>query len=98
SVSGTIRADHNYTASPTPPFAPGVLHVLSSPGVPLTVDNPTFIGGTNDASVTFTADNGYNFGVYALKIDNAGGAAVVGSRTVIVNNGNRTTGYAGSTR
>ena len=98
SVTGTIRADHDYALSPTPAFAPGILHVLSSPGVPMVIDNPTSLGGTNDASATFTANNGYIFGVYAMKLDNAGGVAAVGTRTITVDNGVRTGGYAGSTQ
>src|SRR5207249_2299553 len=70
--SGTIRADHNFTMMPTPAFAPGILHILGpGPGVPLVLDNPTSIGGTNAASVTFTSNNGYNIQVYGLMLGNA---------------------------
>jgi hypothetical protein len=99
SSSGIIRADHNYTAAPGAPYAPGILHTLGAPapGGTLTVDNPAFIGATNAASVTFTADNGYNFQMYSMTLANAGGAAPVGTRTVVVNNGDRRDlGYAGS--
>jgi hypothetical protein len=75
--------------TPAAPAFPG------GPGGSITVDNPTLIGGTNAASITFTADNGYNFGTYNLVLGNSPPVAAVGTRTVTVDNGSRREGYAG---
>ena len=96
SSDGIIRADHNYTLNPAPAFAPGTVHRIGGPGAPVVVDNPGFLGGTSDAIVRFNADNGYNFQLNSIRLDNAGGAAMPFTRTVVVQNGQRTTGYAGS--
>jgi autotransporter-associated beta strand protein len=88
SSSGTVFADLNYADAVIPAPAP-TTHLLG----PVTVDN---IGGPA-ASITFQADNDFNFesagGLYLLNVD--GFAAP--TRTVDVENGNLRTGIDGST-
>jgi len=99
SALGTESADWNYTAVAVPPtfafpMGAGLVHTLG----PVTVDNPTFFGGTSAASITFAANQGFNFTSPMLVLGNAGGFAVPPSRTVSVVNGDLKTGYAGSIR
>ena len=54
-TDAVIRGDHDYTALPLPPFAPGSVYSMST----VTLDHTTSPGAA--ASLRFSADNGYNF-------------------------------------
>lgn len=94
SADGIVRADHNYLAAVMPAYLPGITHTLGS----TVVDNPTGLGGTSAATITFEADNGYNHLLTMLTLANGALAPGLPSRNVVVNNGQRYAGYVGSTR
>jgi len=89
SISGTVFADLNYADAVVPAAAPTTHHIG-----PVTVDNPDGPA----ASITFQADNEFNFeAAGGLFLENSDGFAAP-TRTVDVENGDLRTGIDGSTR
>ena len=92
SSSGTVFADLNYADAVVPAAVP-TTHLIG----PVTVDNPGALGGTTAASITFQADNEFNFeSIGGLFLENTDGFAGP-TRTVDVENGDLRTGIDGST-